>query len=110
MGYEKLEPDVVKIASPVLRGLEVGNDLRLPAYCCVGVLQYGLCIGILSKPFIQIRFRLYQSHFSLFFEVDTVEFLLTHVPLIRSYVTYMQVFKWKGLSKFPIKNPPDQIQ
>jgi hypothetical protein len=28
-GYERLEPDVVKVASPVLRGLGAGNGPRL---------------------------------------------------------------------------------
>jgi nucleotide-binding universal stress UspA family protein len=31
-----LEPDVVKVASPVLRGLGVGNDLRLLGYRTTG--------------------------------------------------------------------------
>ena len=31
-GYERLEPDVMKVASPVLRGLGAGNGPRLLDY------------------------------------------------------------------------------
>jgi len=47
-GYERLEPDVVKIASPVLRRGRASNRSFLFGGLLHGVWKFELCIDILS--------------------------------------------------------------
>jgi hypothetical protein len=60
-GYERLEPDVVKVASTVLRGLGAGNSLWL-----LGNLHIRFCEGAHSNlgvlPQQEVRYGLYSTN------------------------------------------------